>query len=70
MIQHDKKGNLPEKEDDEPMIKPDPETLHTTDPQDHMEGPVSSLVNKTRQTMEKEQEPDEEEAEDEEKDGQ
>jgi hypothetical protein len=23
---------------------PDPETLHTTDPQEHMEGPVSSLV--------------------------
>jgi hypothetical protein len=26
------------------MDKPDPETLHTTDPQEHMEGPVSSLV--------------------------
>lgn len=24
--------------------KPDPETLHTTDPQEHMEGPVSSLM--------------------------
>jgi hypothetical protein len=26
------------------LDKPDPETLHTTDPQEHMEGPVSSLV--------------------------
>ena len=25
-------------------IKPEPETLHTTDPQRKMEGPVSSLV--------------------------
>jgi hypothetical protein len=25
-------------------VKPDPETLHTTDPQRKMEGPVSSLV--------------------------
>ncbi len=25
-------------------VKPDPETLNTTDPQDHMEGPLSSLV--------------------------
>ena len=24
----------------------DPETLHTTDPQEHMEGPVSSLMHK------------------------
>lgn len=27
--------------------KPEPETLHTTDPQEHMEGPVSSLIKKT-----------------------
>ncbi len=25
-------------------VKPEPETLHTTDPQRKMEGPVSSLV--------------------------
>lgn len=24
--------------------KPDPETLHTTDPQEHMKGPVSSTM--------------------------
>ncbi|MEO8417007.1 MAG: hypothetical protein ABI472_25310 [Ginsengibacter sp.] len=28
-------------------VKPDPETLHTTDPQEHMEGPISSLMHKT-----------------------
>jgi hypothetical protein len=25
-------------------LKPDPETLHTTDPQEEMKGPVSSLM--------------------------
>ena len=25
-------------------LKPDPKTLHTTDPQEHMEGPVSSMM--------------------------
>ena len=25
-------------------VKPEPETLHTADPQDKMEGPISSLV--------------------------
>lgn len=29
------------------IVKPDPETLHTTDPQEHMEGPISSLMHKT-----------------------
>lgn len=30
-----------------PAVKPEPETLHTTDPQEHMEGPVSSLMHGT-----------------------
>lgn len=29
--------------------QPDPETLGTTDPQDHMKGPVSSAVQKVRE---------------------
>lgn len=33
-------------------IKPDPETLHTTDPQDSMKGPLSSLVNSAKETIE------------------
>ena len=28
-------------------VKPDPETLHKTDPQENMEGPVSSLMHKS-----------------------
>jgi hypothetical protein len=35
-----------ETEDKENSGISDPETLHTTDPQEHMEGPVSSLMHK------------------------
>lgn len=28
------------------VLQPDPETLHTTDPQEHMKGPVSSTMHK------------------------
>ena len=27
-----------------PVAKPDEETLHTTDPQEHMKGPISSIM--------------------------
>lgn len=30
-----------------PAGKPEPETLHTTDPQEHMKGPISSLMHST-----------------------
>ena len=33
-------------------IKPDPKTLNTTDPQDEMEGPISSLVQGAKDVME------------------
>jgi hypothetical protein len=35
--------------------RPDPETLHKTDPQDNMEGPVSSLMHKTGKGFETEE---------------
>ena len=38
----DKKNN-----NEDASLKPDPETLHKTDPQKHMEGPVSSLMHET-----------------------
>ena len=34
------------------IIQPDPETLHTTDTQDQMKGPLSSLVNSAKENME------------------
>lgn len=33
-------------------VQPDPETLHTTDPQDEMKGPLSSLVNSAKENIE------------------
>lgn len=35
-----------------PANKPEPETLHTTDPQEHMEGPISSLMHSTGHSFE------------------
>lgn len=33
-------------------VRPDPKTLHKTDPQDNMEGPVSSLMHNTGEKFE------------------
>jgi len=41
-----------EEKKDNPVSKPDPETLHKTDPQDNMKGPLSSLLNKERKAIE------------------
>lgn len=35
-------------------LKPEPETLHTTDPQEHMEGPISSLMHKAGERFDSE----------------
>ena len=45
-----------------PALKPDPETLHTTDPQEHMKGPVSSTVQNIKEEGEKNDEVSKEEA--------
>ena len=42
-----KKNQQPDQSD----IKPDPETLHTPDPQEEMKGPVSSTVRKIEKAM-------------------
>ena len=34
------------------FLKPDSETMHTTDPQENMKGPVSSTVHKTGEAFE------------------
>ncbi len=44
-----------EKQDNkDAAVKPDPETLNTTDPQEHMEGPISSLMHKAGKGLESE----------------
>ena len=45
---HESKNTKPSSEQNNNAApKPDPETLHTTDPQKNMEGPVSSAMHKT-----------------------
>lgn len=41
-----------EKNKTKPALKPDEETLHKTDPQENMKGPVSSLVQKVKEETE------------------
>lgn len=53
----DKKKTEEEKHDN-PVSKPDPETLHKTDPQENMKGPISSLLNKTADKIEDNEEKD------------
>ena len=49
----DKKNNkAKDREKKETPLKPDPETLHTTEPQENMEGPVSSLMHNTGKGVE------------------
>lgn len=57
----DPKKNEPDTDNQHAAVKPDPETLHTTDPQEHMHGPISSLVRKAAENIEEnDQEADEE----------
>jgi hypothetical protein len=37
--------------DNNKINQPDEETLHTSDPQEHMRGPVSSIVNKVAEVV-------------------
>ncbi len=50
------------KHEDGQGLKPDPETLHTTDPQEHMKGPISSAVQGVKKEVEKDDEESKEEA--------
>jgi hypothetical protein len=43
-------------------LKPDPATLHTTDPQEHMKGPVSSSMQNIKHEGEKNDKVSKEEA--------
>ncbi|HEY0679835.1 MAG TPA: hypothetical protein VGD17_16240 [Chitinophagaceae bacterium] len=43
---------MADKKHDQPMSKPDPETLHTTDPQEHMKGPISSVMHNIQENAE------------------
>ncbi|MCP9750948.1 hypothetical protein [Ferruginibacter sp. HRS2-29] len=44
--------NEQKKNETDSTIKPEPETLHTTDPQEEMKGPISSLMQNTKEAFE------------------
>lgn len=44
MSEEKKEQNKMKPEHKNAAVKPDPETTETTDPQEHMKGPVSSLM--------------------------
>ena len=62
---------MPDKRQDpnnkDASVKPDPETLHTTDPQEHMKGPVSSSMQEAGEAMDTSETKDESDREHEEK---
>ncbi|MBK7290871.1 MAG: hypothetical protein IPI78_12010 [Chitinophagaceae bacterium] len=49
--QNDKKKKNEEVQADN-GLKPDPKTLHKTDPQENMEGPISSVVQNVKENVE------------------
>ena len=48
----DKKVIPKEQKQDNATPQPDPETLHKTDPQENMKGPLSSLLNNAKENIE------------------
>ncbi|MCY7293032.1 MAG: hypothetical protein LH615_12705 [Ferruginibacter sp.] len=46
------KKETAEEQNKDAAVKPDPKTLDTPDPQDEMEGPISSLVQGVKEGME------------------
>jgi hypothetical protein len=54
-MQDERKDERKDPANKDASIKPDPETLHKTDPQENMEGPVSSLMHKTGHGFETEE---------------
>ena len=56
------KDKKEKKDKSQPGSKPDPETLHTTDPQEHMKGPVSSVMQNIKEEANKNDKVSKEEA--------
>lgn len=51
-METNKKQDSAKEQNKDAALKPDPKTLHTSDPQDEMEGPISSLVQGVKEGME------------------
>ena len=51
IMEQSNKSHSNNKDEQTSNVKPDEETLHTTDPQEKMEGPVSSIANRINDGM-------------------
>lgn len=63
MLHEEMRKDARDTNNEDAPLKPEPETLHKTDPQENMEGPVSSLLHNTSDgfdTNESQEEADEE----------
>ena len=56
------KNKKEQKDKSQPTSKPDPETLNTTDPQEHMKGPFSSTMQNIKEEANKNDKVSKEEA--------
>ena len=56
------KNKKEEKDKSQPVSKPDPDTLNTSDPQEHMKGPVSSVMQNIKEEANKNDKVSKEEA--------
>ena len=52
MTDHKEEQPITTNEHNDAAVKPEPSTLHTTDPQDKMEGPISSLMQGVKEGLE------------------
>ena len=59
---NDPKKRKDEKDKSQPVSKPDPETLNTTDPQENMKWPVSSFMQNIKEEANKNDKVSKEEA--------
>jgi hypothetical protein len=59
----EQKEEKSQKDKKQPLGQPDPETLHTTDPEEHMKGPISSIMQKIKEGAEENDEQDRKETE-------
>lgn len=51
-MSNNQEGQKPvDKTNEDALVKPEPETLHTPDPQDNMKGPISSLIHGAGETF-------------------
>ena len=52
MTDHKEQYKKETSQHEDAAVQPDPETLHTPDPQDEMKGPISSLVQGVKEGLE------------------